>query len=94
MFAAVHRYDSALLVLSDFTPPEQIADQVAQSIHARDYHVTVDYVCNIRNTKVDQLFKRAERDVDSVLAARSCGVCPRVDCDPVFKLNSSTFAHL
>jgi hypothetical protein len=47
MFAAVHRYASALLVFSDFTPPEQIADQVAQSIHARDYHVTVDYACNI-----------------------------------------------
>jgi 23S rRNA maturation mini-RNase III len=69
MFAAVHLYVRALLVLSDFTPPEQITEQVAQSIHARDYHVTVDYVCNICNKEVDRLCKRAERDVDSVLAA-------------------------
>jgi hypothetical protein len=73
MFAAVRWYVRAQLVLSDFAPPEQIAEQVAQSMHALDYHMTADYVRNIRKKEVDRLFKRAERDVDSVLAA----VCAR-----------------
>jgi hypothetical protein len=72
MFAAVQRYVRAQLVLSEFAPPEQIAEQVAQSMRARDYHMNADYVRNIDKKEVDR-FKRAERDVDSVLAA----VCAR-----------------
>jgi hypothetical protein len=77
MFEAVHRYDRALLVLSNFTPPKQIADQVAQAIHARDYQVTVDYVCNIRNKEVDRLFKQSEMWTRSLLRyVPSCGLRP------------------
>jgi hypothetical protein len=61
------------LVLSDVAPPEQIVEQVEQSMHARDCHTTADYVCNISKKEVDHWFKRAERDVDSVLAVVFAG---------------------
>jgi hypothetical protein len=83
MFAAVRRHVRAQLDLSDFGSPEQIAEQVAKSVHARDYHMTADYVRNIRKKEVDRCFKRAERDVDSVLAA-VCTRCARKWCTVLF----------
>ena len=42
--------------------------QVRASKHCQDYHITPDHIRNLRTQFVDGEWKRAKRDVDSVLA--------------------------
>jgi hypothetical protein len=49
--------------------PEEIATCVKCSMYAHDYFITDDHIRNLREREISMWYKRASRDVDSVLAA-------------------------
>lgn len=54
----------------------EIAAAISNSPYAHDYNITSDTIRNIRRKHIDCLWRRANRDVDSVrLAVRCAFVC-------------------
>lgn len=57
------------LTIADTATAQDIAAAAKASPYATDYFMNEDYVRTIREKEVDILWRRAARDVDSVLAA-------------------------
>lgn len=64
------------LGVSDFASLEEIGAKIKGSKYSKDYIMTEDFVRNVWAKEIDPLFKRADRDVDSVLLA----VCSDTAC--------------
>jgi hypothetical protein len=69
LFADIRRLVRERLCISAEADPEQVAQQVASSMHCQDYHIDNDTIRNLRTRSVDVLWKLASRDVDSVKQA-------------------------
>jgi hypothetical protein len=66
------------LCFSAEADPEQVAQRVGASVHAQDYHIDNDTICNLCTCSVDVLWKLASRDVDSVKQAVCVAITLRI----------------
>jgi GTP cyclohydrolase II len=67
--AEAHKYIRQKIGISRTTNEEEAARIIGTSMHAQDYHMDKDFLRDLRVKHVDVLWRRANRDVDSVQAA-------------------------
>jgi hypothetical protein len=72
LFADIRQLVREWLCISAEADPEPVAQRVAASVYAQDYHIDNDTIRNLRTRSVDVLWKLASRDVDSVKQAVCC----------------------
>jgi hypothetical protein len=78
LFADVRHRVRERLCISAEADLEQVEQQVAASVHAKDYHIDNDTILNVRARSVDVLWKLASRDVNSVKQAVCVAITLRI----------------
>jgi hypothetical protein len=78
LFADIRQLVRERLCISAEADPEQVAQRVAASVYAQDYHIDNDTIRNLRTRSVDVLWKLASRDVDSVKQAVCVAITLRI----------------